>query len=118
MEPVFLVEIQGPQSIVGSVYSVLQKRRGKIIEEIPRPGTPLTTLKCHLPVAESFGFNNDLKARTAGEAFPQCVFDHWQVIQSDPLEKGAKILEIISATRKRKGLPVDIPPLDRFLDKL
>jgi len=118
MEPIFLVEIQCPQSVIGGIYSVMNRRRGQIIEEIQRPGTPLTNIKCHLPVAESFGFTADLRSNTGGQAFPQCVFDHWKVMPGDPLEKGSKAEEIVLATRKRKGLPEEIPPLDRFLDKL
>jgi len=117
MEPIFLVEIQCPQAVVGGIYAVMNKRRGQIIEEQQRPGTPLTNVKAHLPVAESFGFTADLRSNTGGQAFPQCVFDHWKVLQGSPFEEG-KSQELTLATRKRKGLSEEIPPLDRFLDKL
>jgi elongation factor 2 len=117
MEPVFLVEIQCPQTVVGGIYAVMNKRRGQIIEEIQRLGTPLTNVKAYLPVMESFGFTADLRANTGGQAFPQCVFDHWKTLIGDPNDD-PKTREVIFATRKRKGLPEEIPPLDRFLDKL
>jgi len=118
MEPIFLVEIQCPQTVIGGIYAVMNRRRGQIIEEIQRFGTPLTNIKCYLPVMESFGFTADLRSNTSGQAFPQCVFDHWKVVTGDPFEKGSKAEEMVLATRKRKGLPEEIPPLDRFLDKL
>jgi elongation factor 2 len=118
MEPVFLVEIQCPQQAVGGIYGVMNRRRGQIVEEIQRIGTPLTTIKCHLPVMESFGFTADLRSNTGGQAFPQMIFDHWRVVTGDPFEKDSKTFEICMATRKRKGLPDEIPPLDRFIDKL
>jgi len=118
MEPIFLVEIQCPQAVVGGIYGVMNRRRGQIIEEIQRIGTPMTNVKCHLPVTESFGFTADLRSNTGGQAFPQCVFDHWKVITGDPYEDGTKAKELVMITRKRKGLPDEIPPLDRFLDKL
>jgi len=118
MEPVFLVEIQCPQTVVGGIYSVMNRRRGQIIEEMQRPGTPLLIIKAHLPVMESFGFTADLRSNTAGQDFPQCVFDHWKVYQGDPLEAGSKHEETVLATRKRKNMAVEVPPLDRFLDKL
>jgi len=118
MEPVFLVEIQAPQTVVGGIYAVMNKRRGQIIEEMQRPGTPLVGVKAYLPVMESFGFTADLRANTGGQAFPQCVFDHWKVVQGDPEEKDSKTHEIVMITRKRKALAEEIPPLDRFLDKL
>lgn len=43
-------------------------------------------LKAYLPVAESFGFSNDLREATRGQAFPQLVFDHWEELKGDPLE--------------------------------
>jgi len=117
MEPIFLVEIQCPQTVIGGIYSVMNKRRGQIIEEIQRPGTPLLTVRAYLPVMESFGFTQDLRSQTGGQAFPQCVFDHWKVITLSPFEEG-KSKQIINEIRKRKGLNEEIPPLDRFIDKL
>jgi len=117
MEPIFLVEIQCPQTVVGGIYAVMNKRRGQIIEEVQRPGTPLCNVKAYLPVAESFGFTADLRSNTGGQAFPQCVFDHWKVLPASPFEKGIAQTLILD-TRKRKGLAEELPPLDRFLDKL
>jgi len=55
---------------MGGVYTCLNQRRGTIIEEIPMEGTPLSVLKCYLPVAESFGFTGALREHTKGQAFP------------------------------------------------
>jgi elongation factor 2 len=117
-EPIYLVEIQCPENAMGGIYGVLNRRRGHVIGEEQRPGTPMYNIKAYLPVNESFGFTADLRAATGGQAFPQCVFDHWQEMSGNPLEAGNKVYEIVRATRKRKGLPEDLPPLDRYLDKL
>jgi elongation factor 2 len=117
MEPVFLCEIQCPQTAVGGIYAVMNKRRGQIIEEVQRPGTPMTTVKTYLPVLESFGFTAELRSNTGGQAFPQMIFDHWRVVTGSPFEDG-KPREIVNATRKRKGMKEGIPPLDDYLDKL
>jgi len=118
MEPIFMVEIQCPQTVVGGIYAVMNKRRGQIIEEVQRIGTPLTNVKAYLPVMESFGFTADLRANTGGQAFPQCVFDHWKIMPGNPLEEGNTQYKTVMATRKRKGMPEEIPTLDRYLDKL
>jgi elongation factor 2 len=55
---------------------------------------------------------------TSGQAFPQCVFDHWQVLNGSPIDPSSKACEITVGIRKRKGLAAEIPTLDRFLDKL
>src|SRR6202034_3860118 len=74
----YAVEIQCPENAIGGIYSVLNKRRGQVMSEEQRPGTPMFTVKAYLPVMESFGFNAELRGHTAGQAFPQSVFDHWE----------------------------------------
>jgi len=118
LEPVFLVEIQTVESAMGGVYSVLNKRRGMIIGEENRPGTPVYCVKAYLPVQESFGFTADLRGNTGGQAFPQCVFDHWQIFPGDPLDGVSKPADIIAFTRKRKGLREGVPGLDNYEDKM
>lgn len=117
-EPIFLVEIQTPDDAVGGIYQCMSQRRGIVISEEPVQGTPLVMIKAYLPVAESFGFTQALRAATSGRAFPQCVFDHWELLNGDPFEVGSKGAQIVEVTRKRKGLKVGIPTLDNFVDKL
>jgi len=118
VEPVFLCEIQAPDDAMGGIYQTLTQRRGIVIGEEPVSGTPLVIVKAYLPVAESFGFTQALRASTSGRAFPQCVFDHWEMIQTDPHEAGSKSNILMETIRKRKGLKPGIPGLDNFLDKL
>lgn len=117
-EPVYLVEIQCPENAMGGIYGVLNRRRGHVIAEEQRVGTPMYNIKAYLPVSESFGFTADLRAATGGQAFPQCVFDHWQTMNGLALEAGSKVNEIVKGIRKRKGLSEEIPGLDRYYDKL
>lgn len=116
-EPVFLVEIQCPENAMGGVYSSLNRKRGTVVEETNRPGTPLYNVKAYLPVSESFGFTSFLRQNTAGQAFPQMVFHHWEVMNGDPFSDD-KIMAIILEARKRKGLKEVIPPISEFEDKL
>ena len=96
----------------------MSQRRGIINEEDPIPGTPLVNIKAFLPVAESFGFTQALRAATSGRAFPQCVFDHWEMLNGDPYEAGSKGAGLVETIRARKGLRPGIPGLDNFIDKL
>ncbi|XP_065060092.1 elongation factor 2-like [Rhopilema esculentum] len=118
MEPVYLVEIQCPESAVGGIYGVITRRRGHVFEEGIVAGTPMFWVKAYLPVNESFGFTADLRSNTGGKAFPQCIFDHWQMMNDDPLETTTKSGQIVLVTRKRKGLKENVEPLDKYLDKL
>ncbi|KAJ7714128.1 eukaryotic translation elongation factor 2 [Mycena metata] len=117
-EPVFIVQIQCPEGAIGGVYSCLSTRRGQVFSEEPREGTPMFTIKAYLPVSESFGLSAALRQSTGGQAFPQCVFDHWAAIPGSPLDKGSKLEEIVTKIRTRKGLDAVIPALDNYLDKL
>jgi len=118
MEPVYQVEIQCPENAVGGIYGVLNRRRGHVFEEAQTPGTPMFVVKAYLPVNESFGFTADLRSNTGGQAFPQCVFDHWQIMPGDPLEIGSKVNLIVEACKVRKGLKPGNPSLDNYYDKL
>ncbi|CAL8253961.1 unnamed protein product [Merluccius merluccius] len=118
MEPVYLVEVQCPESVVGGIYGVLNRRRGHVFEECHVMGTPIFVVKAYLPVNESFGFTADLRSNTGGQAFPQCVFDHWQVMPGDPKDGSSKPFTIVTDIRKRKGIKEGIPALDHFLDKM
>ncbi|KAL1124170.1 hypothetical protein AAG570_001940 [Ranatra chinensis] len=118
LEPIYLCEIQCPEVAVGGIYGVLNRRRGHVIEETQVLGTPMFVIKSYLPVNESFGFTADLRSNTGGQAFPQCFFDHWQILPGDPLEPTSKPHSIMQAIRKRKGLKEGLPDLAHYLDKL
>lgn len=118
MEPMFLVDIVAFSNILGGVYSTLASKRGKIFEETNKTGTPLYNIKAYMPVSESFGFSADLRAATSGQAFPQCIFDHWALIHSDPLLDGNNTNKIVNNIRKRKGLKFELPKVEEYEDKI
>merc|ERR1719516_926478 len=53
MEPVYLVEIQCPESAVGGIYGTLNRKRGHVFEDSQVAGTPMFMVKAYLPVMES-----------------------------------------------------------------
>lgn len=101
------MEITGTTDIMGGVYATLNKRRGSIFDTIEEQNRII--LKGYLPVGESFGFNQDLRANTGGQAFPQCVFNHWEVLNEDPFTKGGKGETMTLLIRKRKGRKQEVP---------
>jgi elongation factor 2 len=116
-EPFFLVEITCPQDAMSGIYSCLNMRRGVVFEENAREGTPLVQVKAHLPVAESFGFTAALRQATSGQAFPQCVFDHWENMSGNAMDAG-KLQDVCLGIRKRKNLKVEMPVFGDYNDKL
>jgi elongation factor 2 len=117
-EPYYLVDISTPNDVMNGVYQCFNQRRGVVFQEDSVAGTPLLSVKAHLPVAESFGFTANLRALTSGQAFPQCVFSHWDVITSDPFDTKGKAYTICMGIRKRKGLKQELPNLNDYIDKL
>jgi elongation factor 2 len=118
MEPVFSVEIQCPEVAIGGIYGTLNRKRGMVVSEESIDGTPMHIVKAFLPVAESFGFTGDLRAATGGQAFPQCVFDHWAAMPGDPYDFESKVGELVLGVRKRKQLNPEPFPLEHWYDKL
>lgn len=90
-----MVEITCPNDVSSNIYDVMMKRRGVVEEETLIEGTPLVILKAFLPVSESFGFTAFLREKTGGKAFPNCVFDHWEMMTGNALEPEDKLAKLI-----------------------
>ncbi|XP_032062191.1 elongation factor 2-like [Aythya fuligula] len=104
--------------VFGGTYGVLNRKRGHVFEESQVAGTPMFVVKAYITVNESFGFTADLKSNTSCQAFPQCAFDHWQILPGDPNDANFHLLQVVAEMHKCKGLKDGIPPLANFLDKL
>jgi ribosome assembly protein 1 len=70
--------------VLGKVYAVVTKRRGRITAEEMREGSPFFTISATLPVIESFGFAEEIRKRTSGAASPQLIFAGYEVLDQDP----------------------------------
>lgn len=80
----YTVEIQASTEVLGRVYDVLTRRRGRVIAETMKEGTPFFTIQAMLPVAESFGFADEMRKRTSGAAQPQLIFAGFEILDEDP----------------------------------
>ncbi|XP_054878395.1 elongation factor-like GTPase 1 isoform X2 [Poeciliopsis prolifica] len=123
MAAMYTCEILATAEVLGRVYGVLGKREGRVLHEEMKEGTDMFIITAVLPVAESFGFADEIRKRTSGLASPQLVFSHWEVISSDPYwvptteeeylhfgEKADSVnqaLKYMNAVRRRKGLFVE-----------
>ncbi|KAK5058912.1 hypothetical protein LTR84_011176 [Exophiala bonariae] len=127
MEPVYSVHMTGPADSISGLYTVLMKRRGHVVSDGPVAGTPLYAAKALLPVIDSFGFETDLRIHNQGAASVSLVFDRWDVVPGDPLDKSIRIRplemagpqqaarDFVLKTRRRKGLSEDVD-VKRFLE--
>ncbi|OJJ51083.1 hypothetical protein ASPZODRAFT_138205 [Penicilliopsis zonata CBS 506.65] len=118
---VFLLLIKAAE-VLGRVYGVITRRRGRILSEVMKEGTPFFTILAVLPVAESFGFAEEMRKRTSGAAQPQLIFAGFEALDEDPFWVPATEEELedlgeladrenvakryMDAVRARKGLVV------------
>jgi len=77
-------EIQCSTEVLGRVYGVITRRRGRILSESMKEGTPFFSILALLPVAESFGFAAEIRQRTGGLASPQLRFEGFEALDGDP----------------------------------
>ncbi|KAI9669440.1 MAG: hypothetical protein M1831_000477 [Alyxoria varia] len=127
MEPLYSTSMLGPADSVSALYTVLSRRRGHVMSESPVPGTPLYRVNGLIPVIDSFGFETDLRIHTQGQATVSCVFDRWQVVPGDPLDRTVSVRKLepataielardfVTKTRRRKGLKEDVG-VSRYLE--
>ncbi|KAK7520323.1 P-loop containing nucleoside triphosphate hydrolase protein [Phyllosticta citriasiana] len=127
MEPVYACNMIGPADAVSSLYTVLARRRGHVLQDGPIAGTPLYKVKGLLPVIDSFGFETDLRIHTQGQATVSLVFDRWSVVPGDPLDRDVRLRplepaaaqatarDFVLKTRRRKGLAEDVA-VGKFLE--
>jgi U5 small nuclear ribonucleoprotein component len=128
LEPQLVTEIQCTADCLPAVYNVLNRRRGHLIQELAKPGSPLFTVKASVPALDSFGFETDLRSHTVGSAFNLSFFDCWTILPGDPLDRSIqlKVLEpaptshlareVLVKLRKRKGLNEEVSVLNYFDD--
>lgn len=84
MLAIYSCDIQASTDVLGKVYGVVAKRRGRIVAEEMKEGTTFFTVSALLPVVESFGFADDIRKRTSGAASPQLIFSGYELLDQDP----------------------------------
>jgi ribosome assembly protein 1 len=78
------VQIYGGMDLQGKAYSVLNRRRSKILKEDIKEGSNIYEITAYMPVVASFGFADELFTTSSGAAHGQLVFSHWQMLDQDP----------------------------------
>ncbi len=128
MEPVYRVSMTGASEKASSAfYNILSRRRGHVLTESGVPGTKMSRAIGLLPVIDSFGFETDFRISSEGAGLVSLVFDRWQVVPGDPLDRDVILRPMMMApvqgtardfvvkTRKRKGLSEDVS-IGKFLE--
>jgi len=108
LEPIQKLEIKFPMDYLGSISSVITKRRGRILNVVHMVGN-LVKMLAEVPVAESIDLANELRSSSAGKAFWGTEFSRWAPVPDSML------LDIVKKIRQRKGLKPEPPRPEDFL---
>ena len=107
LEPIYKIQVRIPQDQLGSVTGLLSRKRGSI-HNVDQQG-PIVTVTGMVPVGETLGLSQDMRAATSGSAFWQSTFDHWAPVPPNMLD------EVVRKVRTRKGLDPSPPSASRYL---
>lgn len=128
MEPImrgFL--ICANQECVNMVFTLVQKRRGQVVNDNEISGTSLFNMEVLIPAIDSFGFETDVRSHTLGQAMVEMWFERYETLSSDPLDSSIQFRpletsspdmlarEIFLKMRRRKGLREEIN-IQKFFD--
>jgi len=78
LEPVMLVEVTTSEDFFGDVIGDLNRRRGTILGMETRGS--MQVVRGYVPLAEMFGYVNDLRSMTSGRANYSMEFAHYEPI--------------------------------------
>lgn len=85
LEPVMDVEVVTPEEYVGDVTGFLSGKRGRI--ETTEIRGSLTVISAKVPLAELFGFTNQLRSMTSGRGVPNVEFSHYDKVPGNIAEE-------------------------------
>ena len=108
MEPMQRSHVSVPNDWLGQVTREITNRRG-IIEDMPSEGEATTVIGT-LPVAETFGFSNDIRAASQGRAVWNSENIGFEMLPPQLFDK------VVGEIRTRKGLKPEPNPESYYAD--
>ena len=109
LEPMLAIEVRVPTDLIGNVSSVLQGKRGKVLDMQQKGATSIVIGE--VPAVETFDISEKMRGQTAGKAMWNTHFKAWTPV---PKSIAATLTEDI---RKRKGLSPSPPEATEFIDR-
>lgn len=85
LEPLMKTEVIVPEEWMGDVIGDLNSRRGRITGMDERSGMKIVA--ANVPLAEMFGYANDLRSRTQGRATYTMEFSHYEPVPASIAEE-------------------------------
>ncbi len=109
LEPIYRIDLTVPSRWFGACTNIITRRRGRI--QLAQDRGASSFIKGSIPVTETFGLSGEMRSATSGRAFWQLTFDRWQRVP-DHIS-----FEVIRRIRGIRGLPLEIPKPEKFIDR-
>jgi len=90
LEPVMRVEVITPEDYMGDVIGDLNSRRGQVSETNKRGNA--TVISAMVPLANMFGYINNLRSMSQGRAAYSMFFDHYEKVPQNVQDEVTKKL--------------------------
>ena len=90
LEPMMKVEVVTPEDFMGDVIGDLNSRRGQVASTEPRGNA--TAIKATVPLANMFGYINNLRSSTQGRAQYTMQFSHYDKVPQNVQDEVTKKL--------------------------
>ena len=116
-------EILTTSAGLAGTYASIGSRQGYVAKEDMREGSDIFLILAYLPLADSFGFVDELRKRSSGISSATLSFSHWSCNDEDPYfvpkteeerEEHGEVSQLknrsrrlLDGVRKRKGLLVE-----------
>jgi elongation factor 2 len=107
LEPISLIQVRVPADEMGNVTGLLSSKRGSI-RSVEQEG-PIVNIQGMIPVSESLGLSQEMRAATSGTAFWQMTFDHYAAVPDSMLP------DIVRKIRIRKGMNPTPPRASEYI---
>jgi ribosome assembly protein 1 len=115
--------VAAPDTALGRVYDVLAKRRAHVVSETLSERTNTYAVTAMLALRESFGFADELRARTSGAAAVELAFGGFETLEDedpfwvprteeeledlgDTADRENRTRALVDEVRRRKGMLV------------
>ena len=95
-EPLQILQFEAPSEYIGEISRLIQNKRGQLLDM--EQGEESMTMKAKLPVAEMFGFSNDIRSATSGRGSHFLVDQMFDRLPRELQDK------TVNKIRERKGL--------------
>jgi elongation factor 2 len=108
LEPILRLDVRTSADLVGTITRIVSQLRGKVLNVEQKEH--LTYIVGEVPAAETSNLAEVIRSSTGGRAFWDTSFYRWEAVPASISSK------VITDIRKRKGLPLEVPKVEDFLE--